>query len=110
MTLCGCCNPQGDQYAVPSIYTCTPHLNLEANNCMVVNALHRTIIAERRTFDGTQGWVIEVSLPNAKCAMVAIPHTHTIAQLKAVVTEQGEAVQAGTSVADVRLRRNGQDL
>ena len=42
--------------------------------------------------------------------MVAIPQTHTIAQLKTAITEHGDTVRAGTSAADVRLRRNGQDL
>jgi hypothetical protein len=42
--------------------------------------------------------------------MVALPQTHTIAQLKAVITEHNDAVQADISEADVRLRQNGQDL
>ena len=77
---------------------------------MLVDALHRDVTAERRTFEGSQGWVIEVSLPNAKYAIVAMPQTQTIAQLKAVITEHGDAVRANTGEADIMLRQNGQDL
>ena len=111
MCLYTCCEPAANRYVVPSIYMPgNAFLSLEGNNCIVVEPLHRQITAERRTFSGAQGWVIEVSLPSAKYAMVAMQQDHTVAQLKAVVAKHGSAVRPGTKVTDIRIKRNGQDL